>query len=217
MTLRETPLLLIGLTTGRAGSKSLASFLDKQPGIDFTHEGYILPFWPVFDTYEFAHDGLKRRLDTPGALIVGDISPYWVNYADRIVKDFDNVKFLRLDRENPDQVVTSFDAYKRYEEQAEWWGNYPILDKHYSVEAIRRTIKLMLWLLGCCEAQWGHNMAGVMMHHLSDQRTQKGILDWLKYPEEGRVYGMPRENLRVDMIKRFKSERVKVIDMSNRV
>lgn len=200
---------IIGITTGRSGSMSLAHFLNKQPDIKFSHEGLKLPFWPIFDLYPQALKTLREGLkDSP---IVGDISPMWVNYLDRFVRDVgrDNVKIIWLDRGSPGQVVTSFDSYKRYEKHSPRgaFGMYPILERKYSRDALRRTVDLMEWLISCCEMQFGDIMAKWEMKDLNDKDAQKNLLHWLGIPTERHVYGMERTNIRHDLVKKFRKNK----------
>lgn len=197
---------LIGLTTGRSASKSLATFLDNQKHVNFSHEACGIPFWPCMNLYYTAVEKLKQRAKDTELKIIGDISPMWVMYVDRLVEDLD-CRFIWIERGNLDQVVTSFDSYKRYErlpEKSTWWGNYPVFDKKYSVEAVRKAIYLTDWMLRCAEAIWGDRMAKLNMVDLNKQHTQVNLLNWLGIPEEDHVLGVTRENLRVDMVKNFK-------------
>jgi hypothetical protein len=196
---------IIGITTGRSGSMSFAEFLNQQPGVNFSHELCGLAFWPIFDTYPRALSVLQSR---PGE-VVGDISPMWIMYLDRIVRDVgrDNIKIIHLDRGNPQQVATSFDSYKRYEKTPYngAFGKYPVMERKYSRQAIDRSVDLVLWLIDCAEKQFGDIMAHVMMKDLNSKSMQESLLDWLEIPTDGRIYGMPRKNLRVELVKKFRA------------
>lgn len=198
---------LIGITPGRSGSKSFAQFMDNQKDVSFTHEGCYVGFWPIFDTYPGALNELKKR----EGKIVGDISPFWVMYLDRIVRDLGraNVRILWLDRGNLDQVATSFDAYKRFDvyHPDGAFGAYPVHEKRYSRDAILRTVQLVDWLCDCAESQFGDIMAYWEMKELNKESAQRAFLNWLGIPEEDHVYGMPRTNLRHDRAKQIKEDR----------
>lgn len=194
---------LIGITTGRSGSKSFAEFLNNQKDIHFSHEGCKLTFWPIFDTYKEALLHLTSR-DAP---IVGDISPFWVNYLDRLEDDIPGYRVIWLERGNLDQVVTSYDSYKKYDFSTNPFGLFPVFEEKYSREAVRRTVYLMNFLCECAEMQLGDRMAKVKMSDLNFESFQKNLLNWIGIPGEDHVYGMPRKNLRCDLVKKYKQDK----------
>jgi len=200
-------LYLIGITPGRSGSKSFAQFMDKQKDCSFSHEGCQLGFWPIFDTYPRALKTLKEK----EGKIVGDIAPFWVMYLDRVVRDLGraNVRIVWLTRANTGQIVTSFDAYKKFDiyHPKGAYGQYPIHEKKYSRDAIARTVDVVNWLCYCAESQFGDIMAYWEMHELNKRANQRAFLKWLGIPEEDHVYGMDRVNVRSDRIRLQKEKR----------
>jgi len=93
--------LIIGLATGRCGTKSLATLLNIQKGVEFYHELCRLP-WNVdkdrmsrvFDLFESYDD----------SIILGDIGPWYVKYVGYLLERFGSrVKFVHMFRE--DQAV----------------------------------------------------------------------------------------------------------------
>lgn len=194
--------LIIGFGTGRCGSKSLASFLNRQPEIAFTHEGAAITFWPFLGGYRKALDKVMSY-DAP---IVGDISPNWIMYLDRLVEDVPSVKFIYLTRGNTVEVASSFFEYMRFRPEAQYdcHGMYPVHAREFNIKNIHRCIERYEWMAKLAERQWAADMRmmKLYMSDLSQHQAQVEILDWLKYPNEGRSYHMPHINKMEYMIKK---------------
>lgn len=196
--------LIIGFGTGRCGSKSLAAFLNRQPDITFTHEEAGIPFWPMRGGYRQALD----RVMSYDAPIVGDIAPQWLMYLDRLVEDVPSVKFIYLTRGDVVEVTKSFYEYLRFrpEVKDDCHGWYPVQAREFNIKNIHRCVERYEWLAKVAEQAWATDMRMMKLytHDLSQHQAQVEILDWLKYPNEGRSYHMPHINKREYMIRKVK-------------
>jgi len=97
--------LIIGLATGRCGTKSLVTLLNIQKDVEFYHEHCRLP-WIVdmnrankyFDAFE----------EYDNSIILGDIGVWYVMYAKALLERFGKkVIFVRLVRDDH-EVVKSY-------------------------------------------------------------------------------------------------------------
>ena len=88
--------IVIGLGTGRCGTRSLAKFL-TQNGVKATHERYKL-FW-------------NPEKESRWGKIIGRIEPdvayYWLNYVDLIIDRYPGAKFICLKRKK-EAVIASY-------------------------------------------------------------------------------------------------------------
>ncbi|MHA2264955.1 MAG: hypothetical protein ACXAEN_21390 [Candidatus Thorarchaeota archaeon] len=188
--------VVIGFGTGRCGSKSLAEFLNQQDLVNCNHEGMI-PFDPQWDGYMSALDLLLRR-DAP---IVGNISAAWVNYVDRLIMDVPDLRLILLDRADREHVVKSFDSYlsKQLKGQADLRSVYPIFRKRYSTAAIHDAVDRYIYKTVVLTKVFKDQILVVKTLRLSEEITQKRILQFIGIPQEDWVLGMPWENKNKDM------------------
>jgi hypothetical protein len=101
--------IVIGLGTGRTGSKSFSELLNLQDGVKFTHEAFKLP-WKFSKRHILEVVGaLFSRINKDNRVIIeGDISPWYLSYVkflDRLYPNF--FKFVCLYRDI-DEVVKSY-------------------------------------------------------------------------------------------------------------
>jgi len=191
--------VVIGFGTGRCGTKSLARFLNKQEGVDISHEGLPLPFHPCWGQYFDTLAALMLR-DSP---IVGDVSAGWLFYVDRIITDFPDNFIILLDRRNIGEVVESFYFYLSKHENikrdnGELWGTYPIEEAYFSKEAIRRSVERYVWQQRVLQGIYP-DIRCVLTKELSSKSKQIGLLNKLGIPREKHVLGMERLNKREEM------------------
>jgi hypothetical protein len=132
--------LIIGYGTGRCGTKSLARFLDMQPGCNIKHEG----FTHQAGSEAYASDPplfMCELLEMDGE-IVGDAGYYWLNYLWMPMKCHPGTKAINIWR-NPDEVVESFWSYKQqaldFDANVPWFP-YPFDDRRPSKKAIARCV-----------------------------------------------------------------------------
>jgi hypothetical protein len=101
--------IVIGLGTGRTGSKSFAELLNLQEGVEFTHEAYKLS-WKfskrrILEVIGFLFNRINKD---NRILFIGDISSWYLPYVkfmDRVYPNF--FKFVCLYRDT-DEVVSSY-------------------------------------------------------------------------------------------------------------
>lgn len=105
--------LVIGLGTGRCGTRSLAKMFNSHPDIDAWHEQKCL-LWN-FDE-KIAKRVIDRMLNGDGRKKC-DVGYYWLNYTDFLINEYD-AKMVCLKRKKQ-EVVESFMA-TRYNPM---WGN----------------------------------------------------------------------------------------------
>ncbi len=105
----EERVLVVGVGTGRSGSKSLARLLNAQPDTEITHElGYPkagpLP-WDAHDAD--IHSILNRLFERPGVRI-GDVSSSWLPHLQTVFSYSEaRVRVVALQRPRA-EVVESF-------------------------------------------------------------------------------------------------------------
>ena len=87
--------LVIGLGTGRCGTRSLTS-LFQEWGIPSSHEKYRLYWEPN-----------KKQLSEALGQMVSDVGFYWLNYVDLVIEQCPDAKFICLKR-NKERMVASF-------------------------------------------------------------------------------------------------------------
>lgn len=100
----EPKRLVLGIGTGRSGTVSLANLLDAAPGTHITHEA--LPRLP----WEYAEAPLAQHLKQfreRSEAIVGDVASYWLPYIEEILRRWEDVRIIYVERERA-AVVDSF-------------------------------------------------------------------------------------------------------------
>jgi sulfotransferase family protein len=100
------PRIILGLGTGRCGTRSLANLLNRQPRTRITHEEPPRLPWNVKD-----RDAICRRLDrmqqTRQGEVIGDVASYFLPYAERAIEYSPSIRLVCLKRPR-DEVVQSF-------------------------------------------------------------------------------------------------------------
>ena len=120
--------IIIGLGSGRCGTKSLAYLLNKQSGVTCTHEVFRLP-WEFKETKIRNIHSLfsKKRKD-----VVGDVAFYYLNYVKYLINQYPNIKFICLKRDR-DETIKSYIEKTFYKDH---WRNFNVKKKEgygYSV------------------------------------------------------------------------------------
>lgn len=97
---------VIGITTGRAGSKSLAYLLNNCQETDIAHEW--VSFWKrhrigkFLLPWKFDYDSINERIDylkSLDGLLVGDVAFYYLNYISYLEKHLYPLKVIYLYRD----------------------------------------------------------------------------------------------------------------------
>jgi len=95
--------LVIGMGSGRCGTRSLAEMLNNHSEISCTHEKHIL-LWMI-NTID-ANKAIEKIFAGSNKEISGDVGYYWLNYTHFLVNKYD-AKIVCLKRDK-DAVVRSF-------------------------------------------------------------------------------------------------------------
>ena len=97
--------LIISIGTGRSGSASLSSFLSAQKNMLVLHEGRLekekirkLIKWENDDDELFKWLDYLLNYDD-NIDFIGDTGMYFLPYIDSIIKKYNNVKIIGLERE----------------------------------------------------------------------------------------------------------------------
>jgi hypothetical protein len=100
--------LILGMGTGRCGTKSLSVVLSRQPSTSVSHE--MRPVLP------WQHPEARRRIEERiravlhrghGHQIVGDVASYYLNYVEHAIQLMPDTRVICLQRPR-DEVVLSF-------------------------------------------------------------------------------------------------------------
>jgi len=108
--------LIFGIGTGRCGTHSLSELLNKQEGLDVTHELGDIPFLPWY----FDVDKLNKYLEIikkRKKQYCGDVAFYLLPYVEYIIKRYPESKFIALKREK-EKTLKSF--IKKTEGRNHW-------------------------------------------------------------------------------------------------
>lgn len=120
--------LIIGLGTGRCGTKSLASLLGKCKGISSSHEFRGRNSAPHRLSWYFSKKEIKERLnyiDKYEHPFVADVSSYYLNYIEYLVKNVKKLKIIYLHRPIR-EVTNSFMSKTHFETEKDTnhWFSY---------------------------------------------------------------------------------------------
>jgi hypothetical protein len=85
--------IIIGLGTGRCGTKTLATLYGKM-GINSTHEDVCLPW----NFNKGVIDTMMNRLLNRRGDIVADVAFYYLPYVEYLIKQIDSITFVAMKR-----------------------------------------------------------------------------------------------------------------------
>lgn len=169
--------IIIGFGTGRCGTKSLAEFLNQQPGFDITHEGVKLGWYPATTDTEIGIKEFVNRRDK----VIGDIGFYWIHYLDLILRQYRNAKAINIVRPD-EEVVNSFWSYMKPDETVYSFGNwrgYPYDSMDRTKDAIRQTITRYRFLEYQVQRLYPASIYQMTMQELNDKSVLDDLLDWI--------------------------------------
>lgn len=177
--------IIIGIGTGRCGTKSLAHLLNIQPDSNVTHEAGHLHWFPALGNYEPVWEELIDRKES----VVGDVGYAWIQYLGRAHEDFDNLKVVYIWRD-PDEVIESF--WRRNRDRVEAWGSahlwylqYPFFGFPPSKAKIKNTILVYHEL--ALEMLNKYSGYSLNMRDLNDRIKIGELLDFVGIPHTGRI------------------------------
>lgn len=106
--------IVIGLGTGRCGTRSLSQLLNAQKGCYCSHEGIELSWDPdLLAFWRLLYRLINVELAGPtskGLKVTADVGWYWINYVPEITNHVKNPKFICMTRPRQ-EVIDSFEAY----------------------------------------------------------------------------------------------------------
>ena len=173
--------IIIGFGTGRCGTKSLAEFLNKQPGLNVTHEGVALGWYPALaDTDVRLNAFLKREGD------IGDVGFYWVHYLDLIFHRHQGAKAINLIRDD-EEVVASFWNHLGENESTVGWHGYPFDSPNWTKDAVRFMVKRYRYIESELYKTYPFSIYRLPMQALNSKREMGKLLDWLGVSPDNRV------------------------------
>ena len=106
--------LIIGLGTGRCGTKSLSVLLSLQPNTVVPHEYQVTPL-----PWVFSQEAIEKKIKSLD-MINGDVGFYYVNYIDFIAKLYPKAYFICLQRSRKEVI----DSYMRKTQRRNHWINH---------------------------------------------------------------------------------------------
>lgn len=138
---------IFGLGTGRCGSMTLANMLSLQDSCLVSHEVGGIPYLPWHQD-ESALANYLKKVSFRKEQIVGDVAFYLLPYANKIIKDFPDSKFIILQRDKRETVL-SYDKKTKnrnhwmYHDGKEWYHDvwdkcYPKFITNSKLEAIEK-------------------------------------------------------------------------------
>lgn len=98
--------IILGMGTGRCGTRSLATLLNRQAGAKVTHEEYPLLMWRS-PRRENLVERLNRILTSRKAKIVGDVASFYLPYAEAAIEFDPEIRIVCLQRPRK-EVIHSF-------------------------------------------------------------------------------------------------------------
>tara|TARA_Y100000589_G_C27073837_1_gene596601 strand:- start:324 stop:1016 length:693 start_codon:yes stop_codon:yes gene_type:complete len=198
---KKVKTLIISIGTGRSGSASLSSFLSAQKKMLVLHEGRLEKekIRKLFK-WENDDDELFKWLDylinyDDNIDFIGDTGMYFLTYIDSIIKKYNNVKIIGLEREKK-EVINSF--LKKTKGRNHWYSHngkdwslderwdpcfpkYPIKDKKKAIakyydDYIKTTKNLRL--------KYPNNIKIWSLSNFNTQKTKNEILDFISFKNE---------------------------------
>lgn len=112
--------LIIGIGTGRCGTHSLAKILDSQKDAGITHELGDQPYLKWKNDPKISNVILHFRKEGTTKKFFGDVSFYYLNYLEEILREFPDAKIVSIKRD-PDSTVAS---YMKWTEGRNHWKEH---------------------------------------------------------------------------------------------
>jgi len=157
---KEERMIVIGMGSGRSGTKSLAKLLDHQDNAEVTHE-YEEPLhwdlnslhWQLFEdriedwdeaTTEQFFDKFEEG-EIVETVVKGDVASWYLPYVEEMVREgiewLGNVKVIALKRDRS-EVIESFDEWtgqgNRWQKKGGDWPEYDNAFPTYSDDLTKR-------------------------------------------------------------------------------
>lgn len=118
------PKIVLGIGSGRSGTMSLATLLDRQPAARVTHERRPLLPWHG-DTQRLVKERIEQFRGFTGQL-VGDVASFYLPYVEAFVSQVPQVRIIAI-RRDCEEVVRSFCVWSDHAHSApaDHWSERP--------------------------------------------------------------------------------------------
>ena len=211
------PGVIIGLGTGRCGTRSLSRLLSSQPGMVVLHEGMLEgrshPFrWEGDRDRVVAWiDGLPELLGRPAHC--GDVGMYFLPYCEDLIASRPEVRFVCLERPRA-AVVESFLRHlpdrhpwlrhdgRRWRIDPVWDAAYPTFDEPDKARAVGLYWDLYKTEVDRLVALHPTRVGRFSTEALNSVEGRNAILDFVGYGGERRVQGPFHANARPGPVRR---------------
>ena len=119
--------VIIGLGSGRCGTKTLSHLFDSQPDSKFTHESLPMP-WN--NNPPEAQPEMFRRLFLREEKYIGDVGYYWINHVETMLSVKPDAKFICLERDRQEVIESMWDYTRGLNTHPtdDWFMMYPRYD-----------------------------------------------------------------------------------------
>src|SRR2546423_307998 len=118
--------ILLGIGSGRCGTRSLANLLNRQPGTQVTHEE------PPRLPWRIPHDRAMTHRLAQIEPIVGDVASYFLPYVQQAIEYSPGIRIVCLKRPR-EEVIDSFCRWldKVHPLPTNHWAARPALGWHH--------------------------------------------------------------------------------------
>lgn len=188
--------IIIGLGTGRCGTRSLSEFLSKQPNTKVTHESI------KFRTLGNPLPEFDKLMSYDGDYI-GDVAYWWVKKLWLPMENHPWCKAICLWRRD-DEVVESFWNFKKQADKSiqQAWYAYPFDSDKPNKDAIARAVRKYRALENRLFKMYPGRIERFRTEDLNNEDKLNGLLDWLEYSESGRILVPVHTNKQSEVIAR---------------
>lgn len=201
--------LIVGMGTGRCGTKSLAAVLCNQPGTAVLHEGKPRLPWEPGD------EDLVRRFERignywPGVRRFGDVGPYYLTRVPELVRLFPNIRIVCMRRERaatvtsymrwlektrPGQLLDHWRAERTGLDEDSWDICYPKYEVDTLEEGLGRFWDDYYATAEAYAEQFPGNVRIFDMEPtLNDEQAISALLTWVGVPPEEQVLEVEHYN-----------------------
>ncbi len=198
--------LIVGLGTGRCGTRSLSFFLNNQPDVRVLHEGMLDGQQNIF-AWQGDDDRILawlRHLHAADQRFVGDIGMYFLPYVELLLENFPDSRFICMQRER-EQVVHSFlkhvpekhhwfDHDGSHWQPSMWDASFPSFDTPDKRACIGRYWDLYAAEIERLARRHPRQLRCFATESLNSQQGKAAILDFLGYQGRRRLAGSYHKN-----------------------
>lgn len=176
--------VIIGLGSGRCGTKSLSHLFDSQPDSSFTHEALPMP-WNRNPAD--AQPEMFRRLFERDAKYIGDSGYYWINYVGDMIDVKPDAKFICLQRDRQEVIESMWDHSRGLNTHPtdDWYMMYPRYDTDRK-SAVGLMWDDYRWIANQLIGKYFDSFRVFDVDRLNDEDGVNAILDFAGFLKEDR-------------------------------